>query len=316
MKKKLKEQADALLAFENFCNEPANKPIWDSLLGFANGVTALDVKNQSIITTESQQEENNKGVTRTKTETKTDMANETVAVSHALQGYAISIGNQELFSLMSKSFSTIMKSKDTPAIASCTLVFNTASGLPSAAIEPFGISTTVLDTLNQSILDFKNMAPATRNVITNKTVLTDNCSQLVKEGNTIMRLQLLKIGRQFKKTHPDFYAGLVANAKVISSSVHSKIRITAEAGDPAFAVQGAAVSVSGTSLTGTTDANGKCTVSNVPAGERDVTVTKGDMSVTKKFKFQRGHSITTTVNLSNFDVPAVKEAWKQKASAK
>jgi len=315
MKKKLKEQADALMAFENFCNEPTNQPIWAGLQGFANGITALGVKNQSIITTESQQEENNKGVARTKKETKTDMANETVAVSQGLQAYAMSIGDQDLYSSMSRSFSSIMKSKDTPSIASCTLVSATASGLPSAAIEPFGISPMVISTLNQSISDFTSKAPTTRNIITNKTVLTNNCSQLVSEGNSIMRHQLLKIGRQFKKSNPDFYAGLVANAKVISSSVHAKIRITAEAGDPPFAVPGATVSISGTSLTGTTDSQGKCTISNVPAGQRDVTVMKDDMSNTFPVKFQRGHSITKTVNISAFDVPAVKES-KQKATAK
>jgi len=312
MEKKLKEKVDALTAFENYCME--NQSVWAFLIAFVNSVTALGVKIQSIFTTESQQEENNKGVTRTKQQKKQDMANEAVAVSQGLQAYAISISDMELFELMSRPYSHIMKSKDSPAIASCQLVRDTAIALPAEAIEPFGISEAVLNTLSQSITDFKDAAPTTRNVIAHKTVLTNNCAQLVNEGNMIMRKQLLKIGRQFKKTNPDFYAGLVANAKVGSHAVHAKIRIKLYDDVTSAPLANATVSISGTELSGMTNSKGACTITRVPQGQRTVSIVLSNyIPMELEINFQRGHSATRTVQLSPaFDIPAVKEAERVK----
>lgn len=311
MKKHLKEQVDAMNAFKKFCRD--NNLVWQAVVGFANGLTGLDVKIQSILNTESQQEENNKGVARTKTEKKEDMANEAVAVAHALQAYAVSISNATLYDLMSVVFTTIMKSKDSAAISACKLVHSTATGLPSAAIEAFGVSETVLDTLSNSIAVFETASPTTRNVITNKTVLTGNLKKLVGEGNTIMRKQLIKIGRQFKKTNPDFYEGLVANAKVINNNVHSKIRLIVLDDVTNMPVANADVEIEGTDLRGKTDSKGRLTISRVPEGKRNVTITKANyMSMTlEEVNFQRGHSITRTVEMSPaFDVPAETVAKK------
>ncbi|MFI5218651.1 MAG: hypothetical protein ACHQNT_04110 [Bacteroidia bacterium] len=311
MKKHLKEKVDAMTAFKNFCDQ--NQIVWSAVVAFATAIAALGVKIQSIFTTESQQEENNKGVTRTKGQKKTDMANEAVAVAEGLQAFAIDSGNEQLYDSMGIAFTTIMKAKDPGAISKCQLVFDTASGIPIIDLQPYGISATVLNTLDTAIEDFTAASPTTRNVETHKTVLTNNLTKLVSEGNTIMRKQLLKIGRQFKITNPDFYEGLVANAKVITNSVHAKIRIMAVTGDPAFAVEGATVTISGTDLKGVTDAKGKCTITKVPAGERVVTVVKDTMRTQLTVNFQRGHSITRTVELKTvFDVPEVTAAKKEK----
>lgn len=312
MKKTLKSQVDTFTAFEKFCND--NQSIWNGTVAFGDGVTALGVKTQSIISTESQQEENNKGITRTKSERKMDMANEAVAVAHALQAYAISVEDSTLYELMSVVYSTIMKSKDSAAIASCELVYDTAHGLAPAAILPFGISAAVLTTLQQTITEFKGTAPATRNVVTHKTVLTNNCMELVSEANTIMRDQLLKLGRQFKKTHPDFYEGLVANAKVIYTSVHAKIRIKLFDDVTSKPLANAQVTVSGTELMGTSNAKGECTVNRVPAGKREVSISlEKYIGMTLTINFQRGHSVTRTVEMAPaFDIPALKETVKEK----
>lgn len=311
MKKHLKEQVDAMNAFKQFCND--NQLAWQLVVAFANALTGLDVKIQSILNTESQQEENNKGVTRTKTEKKEDMANEAVAVAHALQAYAVSISDATLYDLMSVVFTTIMKSKSSSAISSCQLVHTTASGLPLIAIEPFGISNVVLNTLRDSIAVFALASPTTRNVITNKTVLTDNLTTLVDEGNVIMRKQLLKIGRQFKKTNPDFYNGLVENAKVITNNVHAKIRLTILDDVTNLPLADTDVEIEGTDLRGKTNSAGKITLSKVPAGKRNVIISKANYigMTLEQVNFQRGHSITRKVEMSPaFDIPAETVAKK------
>jgi hypothetical protein len=126
-----------------------------------------------------------------------------------------------------------------------------------------------------------------------------------------MRKQLLKIGRQFKKSNPDFYAGLVANAKVINNNIHSKIRLTVFDDVTEKVLDKALVVIDGTTIQGQTDAKGKITLSKVPEGKYNVIITKDNYikMVLEDVVFQRGHSITRTVGMSPaFDVPAEKMA--------
>ncbi|MEO5569368.1 MAG: hypothetical protein ABIT08_06315 [Bacteroidia bacterium] len=297
MRKRLKEQTDSMTAFFNFCKQPEHVPIWEGLSGFANGVSALDLKIQKIIFTESEQEKNNKGVTETKKSRKTDMAIKASAIAAGLEAYSIDKGDQNLLKSMNITFSDIMRGMNASALTKAKLVYDTGKELPPGEIVSYGITDDILFSLNKSAERYSEVASSTRLVITNKTKLTNNCACLVKEANAIMRKQLLKIGRCFKEAHPDFYEGLVMNAKVYSHSVHSKIRITAETGEPANAVAEAAVIIEGTILTGATNVKGKCTVSEVPEGERQVTVIKGNMRKTFKVKFKRGLSITRKVDL-------------------
>lgn len=301
MDKKLQESVDSFNAFTRFSKD--NETIWTPVTAYGTGLTALELKVKTILTTESQQEENNKGVTRTKDEQKIEMANEAVGVAQAQQGYAMSIGDSTLFDLMSTPYSSIYRVKNPSAIAAAQLIYDTAKALPIVSLQPFGISAAVLDTLKTSIENFTAVAPSTRNVKAHRLVLTKNLTKLVKEANTIMRKNLLKIARQFKKTNPDFYAGLVANAKVIASSTHAKIYLTVSDQKTGVPLTGALVEIEGTVLKGLTDMKGKCTVTRVPEGIRNVTVKKTDYDVATLFavEFKRGKSVRRIVTM----VPAV-----------
>lgn len=305
MKKSLKEVFDMIQAVDSFCE--STRPVWQATPAMVTAVNSLGIKKQSIIVTESQQEENNKGVTMTKREKKIALANETTAIAQGLQAYGSQHNNPEVYELMDIPYSRILRDKDSAAIAAATLVLMTGQGIPAEQREAYGISDAVLDTLAESIAHFSSASPTTRNVITRKTVLTDNCFTLVKEANTIVRKQILKIGRLFKSANPDFYAGLVANAKVQNHNVHAKIRLTVTSGDAEMPVQGAVVTVEGTPLTGLTNNRGECTITLVPAGKRNVTVSHPNYHelVISGVNFQRGHSITKAVNLvPQFDMPA------------
>jgi hypothetical protein len=320
MRKKLSEQLDAMIEFQGFCNKPDNIPVWEHLTAFADGLSKLDLKIKEIILTSSKQEANNKGITKAKKESKIDMANKASAIAAGLQSYSVTEDNLKMFFLMDISFSRIMKAKDGSATGACKLIYDTANGLPMEDIEPFGISEVVLNSLDESIENYNAISPSTGIVIVNKTNLTIKCARLVKEANTIMRKQLLKMGKQFRKSHPDFYRGIIFSARVQHHAVHSKIRITAVNGEDETAIENVLVEIAGTDLKGFTDAKGKITLSRVPEGEREVTLTKENSFrkvVLKDVKFQRGKSITRRVDMDRqYNVPAVKETAKQKASVK
>jgi len=295
MEKKLQQSVDSFNAFTKFSRE--NELVWISVTAYGIALTALELKVKSIIVTESQQEENNKGVTRTKDEQKSEMANEAIGVAQALQGYAISIGDNDLFDLMSTSYTNIYRVKNSEAIAAAQRVFDTASALPIASLQPFGISATVLTTLKTSIENFIAVAPSTRNVKAHRLVLTKNLTQLVKEANTLMRKNLLKIARQFKKTNPDFYAGLVGNAKVIRHTLHARLRLTVTDAKTKNVLPGALIEIEGTELKGMTDMKGKCTVTLVPAGMQTITVKKTgyEVYVMKDVEFKKGKAVTAAI---------------------
>jgi hypothetical protein len=303
MKRVLKEKVAALTAFEKFCTD--NSLIWSFLVAFGTAMTALRLKINSIYSTESRQEENNKGVTRTKAEIKEELANSTVAVSNAMQAFAESINNQTLFTQMGVSYSTIYYSKNEVAISSAELVLNKVNSYPIATLEPFGISQPVVDMLTEIITRYKTVAPSTRNVVTSKTVLTNNLEQLVNEGNLIMRKNLLKLGRQFKATHPNFYDGMVFNAKVIRNNIHAKIRLTVKDEITNAPLTGVLVEIVGTPLKGMTDMDGKCTITKISEGLKTVELKKTNFAVytITDIDFKRGKAVTVTVKMQ----PAVIE---------
>ncbi|HKR03642.1 MAG TPA: carboxypeptidase-like regulatory domain-containing protein [Bacteroidia bacterium] len=321
MKRTLKEELDAFNRFQSFCNLPANKPIWQGLLSYSNGMTAMDLKIQAIYATDSQQEEDNKGVTRTRKQVKTAMANVASSTASCLQSFASVNDDQNLYSQMQIELSDIMRAKDATAIGKCNLVLQKASGLPLAAIEPFGISQLVIDTLEQSIEDYKGVAASTGDVRTIRKGLTKNLTTLTGEANKIMRTQLLKMGKQWRTSHPDFYEGMVNSAKVIRVSIHTKARVTVKDENDAFVENATIVitSADGSQLTGKTTAKGSCTISRVPEGSASMTISKPNFieKTIEGLNFQRGKTLSRTITLlPEFDVPAVSETSKQKASAK
>jgi hypothetical protein len=319
MKRTLKEELDAFNRFQSFCNLPANKLIWEGLLSYSNGMTALDLKTQAIYATDARQEEDNKGVTRTKKQVKTAMANVASSTAACLQAYASVNNDEDLYSQMAIELSFIIKSKDATAIGKSKLVLDKASALPLEDIEPFGITETILETLGQSIIDYKAVLSTTGDVRTIKKGLTKNLTTLTAEANKIMRTQLLKMGKQWRLSYPDFYEGMVNSAKVIRVSIHTKARINVK-DENGVAIEDALIvitSADGTIMKGKTNAKGNSTISGVPEGSADMTISKPNFigKTLDGLNFVRGKSLARVITLLPvFEVPAVKETKKKVAN--
>lgn len=306
MKRIQKQRVDALTAFKNYCDE--NESVWVTLPAFVTGMIALGVKIQAIISTEGQQEKNNKGVTHTKNKTKSLMAGTAAIISEALQGYATAVGDMTMFSLMQISFTDIYKAKNSEAVSKAELISATAASVLTSAGD-YGINQNVIDALNSIVSDYKDVESSTRNVVTDRVTYTKNITTLISEANTIMRKILLKLGRQFIAANPDFYTGMVNSAKVITTVVHTKLKLTVtNAGDFENPLVGCTVQIENTTLAGETSATGKCTISSVPEGKQNIIMSKpGYVTMRKEqVQFNRGKSTTMTVSLTpDFVMPAV-----------
>lgn len=298
MKKSLKVKLNAFLVFKQFCE--SNRITWESNTAFFNAFAAFETKIQSILSTEAEQQENNKGVARTKAEKKLQLTNLAVSIAAALQGYAIDTDNPALYDQMNITPTDIYRAGATNAISNALLVADTARELDAAAIAPYGITTTVISALDAAIDKYTTTSASTRNVIVNKSLLTADLTELVNEANVIMRKQLIKIGFQFKVTDPNFYAGMVQSAKLIEANIHTKLKLTAVDGESQQPLTGVIVEVEGTGLQGVTDMYGKCTVTEVPEGPHTIRLMKTnyDQTVIEGVEFKRGKSTTLKVAMA------------------
>lgn len=298
MKKSLKVKLNAFLVFKQFCE--SNRITWESNTAFLNAFAAFETKIQSILSTEAEQQENNKGVARTKAEKKLQLTNLAVSIAAALQGYAIDTDNPALYDQMNITPTDIYRAGATNAISNALLVADTARELDAAAIAPYGITPTVISALDAAIDKYTTTSASTRNVIVNKSLLTADLTELVNEANVIMRKQLIKIGFQFKVTDPNFYAGMVQSAKLIEANIHTKLKLTAVDGESQQPLTGVIVEVEGTGLQGVTDMYGKCTVTEVPEGPHTIRLMKTnyDQTVIEGVEFKRGKSTNLKVAMA------------------
>lgn len=309
MNKKQKQQYDALNDFKNYCND--HSIVWSLMVAFANAFTALGVKLQSILSTDSQQEKNYTGVTTAKSDMKSMMANNAITVAAAIQAYASTNKMPDLFKEMQISYTQIFRTPNATAISKAQAVLDTANRITVAVLKPFGISPTVVQSLGDIIQSYTNSGSSSTNKVkVDKKKYTRNLDTLIKEANTIMRKQMLKMGTQFKTTNPDFYNGMIDSARVSNAVVHTKLKITIT-GDVMGAilpVAGCLVQIDGTDLKGTTNAKGYCMISSVPDGIQNVTIIKKDYTTMnlEALAFVRGKSTTQAVELTPaFNVPAV-----------
>lgn len=315
MKKTFKQQVDAMRAVLNFCQlQPI---VWAAIQAFANAIAALSLQIQSIETTEAQQDENRTGITRNKSAKKKAMANEAVAVARVLQSYALNINDMILYAKMKIQFSSIFRGDNDIALSKCKFILEHAEDIELTELEPYGISAAVLNALETSIEEFQENATAPRNAKAQREALTTTLKTLVREGSLMMRDKVLFIGRQFKVSNPEFYQQLVINAKIVSQTIHSKLRITVKDDVTGLPIEGCTVSVDGTEKTGTTTIAGNCTLSQMPLGLQGVIISKD--GYTEKYiqlEFKAGKSTARIVMMTpEFDLITVKNGTKEKISA-
>jgi hypothetical protein len=311
MKKVLKSRLSAMEAVYRFCQQ--NPAIMAMLLALSNSVTALGLMIQSIISVQSKQQANNSGVTVTKLQLKDTMISITAIVAFAMQSLAQKAKNMTLYFQLNIAPAELLSGSDSNAISKCREIYTLVHAIPEADRTPFGISDLVLTQMNNSISEFESDAPATRNVISDKTAFTKSLNTLVGEGNDIMRKEILKSGGFFKTSHPDFYNGLVSSAKLQISHTHTKIRVEATDDVTGNVIAGLTVKIQGTSFEATTNLKGTCLI-YLPEGTYTLICSKDHYIVmTLEVKVIRG-SNTVKVQLSpSFTIPAVQEEKKENA---
>jgi hypothetical protein len=295
MKKILKTRLSAMEAVYSFCQQyPAVVAL---LLALSNSVTSLGLKIQAIIGIQSKQQADNTGVTVTKFQLKDNMVSIAAIVAFAIQALANKAKNATLYNSLQLSPADLLKGDASDAIAKCRNIYDIVKAILLEDRTPYGISDEVLESLKTATDEFESDAPATRNVISNKHAYTLLLDTLVSEGNDIMRKEILKLGRTFKSTNPDFYNGLRNSSKLITSNTHTKIRVEAIDDVTGMPLAGMLAKAQGTSFEAITDTEGKCLI-YLPEGTYTMIYAKdGYIQMIVEIKVIRG-SNTVKVELS------------------
>jgi hypothetical protein len=311
MKKILKTRLSAMEALYRFCQQ--NPLIVALLIALSNSVTALGLKIQSIISVQSKQQANNTGVTVTKLQLKDTMVSITAIVAFAMQAFAQKAKNMTLYNQLNFAPAELLSGSDSNAISKCREIYDIVRLIPEADRTPFGISDLVLTQMNDATDEFESDAPSTRNVISDKTAYTQSLDTLVGEGNDIMRKEILKLGRFFKTSNPDFYNGLRSSAKLQTSNTHTKIRVEATDDVTGNVISGLTAKIQGTSFEAITNLKGKCLI-YLPEGTYTLICSKDHyIMMTLEVKVIRG-SNTVKVQMSpSFTIPAITEEKKENA---
>ncbi|MBK7854267.1 MAG: carboxypeptidase regulatory-like domain-containing protein [Bacteroidetes bacterium] len=297
MEKRLKEKQEAMSAFVDFCKK--NRPIWTHLQGFEQAYDNLSDILNLILIKQGNQEQCNTGITKDKKALKIKMADEALAISGALQAYSHDVKNVALYEKMNITHTQIAQSTDVKAISTSVLVYDTVLTINNNVIASYGINEDVIMRFRKTIDSYMVQTSAPRNAIVNKTTLTKNLHELIDQANTIMRKQLIKIGRQFKEEYPAFYNGLILNAKVIRASVHTKLRMQIRDKYTNVQVVNAKVEIEGTIAQGFTNEDGSLTLTGVIEGIKNVVIKKENYQqlILEDIHFKRGRSKTMHIKL-------------------
>jgi hypothetical protein len=279
------------------------------LLALDNATTSIGLKIQSIISTQGKQQQNNKGVTLTKRQLKKTMLDLASGIAQAIQAYSKTISDETLFEKLRFAKAAYLKGGDNNAISLCRTIYDIVNAIPVLTREPFGVSDAVLLSFKNSTDDFEtNGAPSTRNVITKKTSLTKMLVTLVKEGNSIMRNQILKLADQLQEDYPEFYIEVNQAAKLIVANTHTKARVEAVDDSTNMVIQGMKVKVLQNGQEGLTNTKGLC-VLYLDAGTYTFEYSKDNyITMTVTVKIKRGSNTLKAEMSPAFVIPAVNPA--------
>jgi hypothetical protein len=236
---------------------------------------------------------------------KESLASLLLNVSGAVQAYATTTKNNELFKKMKFTKSGLRRMRDTDISANADLVAHTATGL-GVVLLPFGITAAVITTLENAAKDYnENYLTKPEGAIRNRKNITNNeLPVLFKQADMVVKNVLLKLVLQFNATEPGFvnkfiYATYIGTRGIRHTrlSVSATETINSDSGNAIVKpLKNALVVIENTGLSGNTDVKGKITITRVPETATSVSITYNGVTQNSKVIFKRGKATHVTVS--------------------
>jgi hypothetical protein len=237
---------------------------------------------QTIRLVRQVQEPTTKGKTIDKQVFKENLANEAHVISSAIQAYAASIDDNDLYQTMNYSRTTLLGTEDEDLPQKCNNILDAANDL-IANLGDFGITALQLSDFETDIEAWETETTQPRVAISERAAATQSLPVLFKKADAILKKQIDKLMERFLTIDPAFYATYKAARKIVNAG-HGKLTSTVF-GKTVNAVTGLGignvrVEDPDTGIFAITDANGVFELLKVPHGETELLCTREGFEVT------------------------------------
>lgn len=234
---------------------------------FANAVQAI--RKTNLI-----QEKTTKGKTQDKQDTKEELCDEAYTVAAAVQAYAATTKNNDLYELVHFSRSTLLGMEDERLPQVCQLIL-TAANDNAAALVDFGVDAAQLTDLDNSITNWGKESTEPRTAISERVAATGELPMLFVAADELLKKQLDKLMEKFRKSDPGFYNTYKSARKIVNAG-HGQLTTTVigKVLDAAtqLGIPGATVEDADLDIVVLTDADGNFEMNKIPLGEAKLTV--------------------------------------------
>ena len=278
-----------------------NATIIATIPALQSAVTSLNAKIASIIATAQQEDLITKGITVDKAVAKKTLCQLTADVAAPIIAYASANNNNQLLKEVSFSYSDLFKTKDDQLAPRCKNIYYAAQN-NLAALADYGISATTVSTLQTTIDNYQSKVPDPRNAAAQKVTIRANLKNLIKEADTVLKLQIDKTIVALKSSNADFVSTYKTNRIILDPSKTSTTLkgVVSSSVDNSY-IKGASILIVETFAKATTNEMGEYEIKPVPSGNYSIkaTATKYKESLITEVSVKQGQINKLDISLDN-----------------
>lgn len=245
-----------------------------SVAALATGKSNFASAVQSVRKTNLIQEKTTKGKTEDKQDMKEALSDEAYTLAAAVQAYAATINDNNLYELVHYSRSTLLGMEDERLPQVCTLILTTANEHATALVD-FGVDAAQLTDFDTAIVEWDTESTEPRTAISERVAATGELPVLFAAADEILKKQLDKLMEKFRKLDPPFYNTYKSARKIVNAG-HGQLTATVTGkvvnAATSLGIAGASVEDADVGLLVLTDADGNFEMKKVPLGEAVFTV--------------------------------------------
>jgi len=191
--------------------------------------------------------------------------------------YAVEINDQQLMKEVNYSATALKKTKDDQLPLRLKNIYDKAKE-NLTALEPFGLNIQLLTSFNDLLDTYKDKVPNPRRAASAKKNIKANLTQLFKEADEILKLQVDKRMVALKYSYPDFVAEYKSNRILIDAAkTTTQFKGTVTRKSDGARVANATVKLDNTIYQTITDENGAFVIKEIPYGNYTATATSHEL---------------------------------------
>ena len=206
----------------------ANSALVSSLPGLVIARSALVNKTLQIRQMNMVQLKSTKGKTLDKGARKVLLADTSYGVAAAVQAYAATTENNDLYELVHFTRTALRESEDEALEQACQLIHDEANKVV-ASLPDYGVDATDLSDLQGLITAWGTQSQAPRMAISERTMATQTLPSLFKDADSILKKRMDKLMEKFRVSNPEFFATYHAARRIVDAG-HGKKKLATLSG--------------------------------------------------------------------------------------